>query len=83
MTDAIQQPKNETSCLKREFVYIEICGGGGGGRCRVWRHTFNIMCQFRCFSCLEEHGKLILMRPLTHHLQRRWDQSANQCLADF
>lgn len=30
MTDAIQQPKNETSCLKREFVYIEICGGGGG-----------------------------------------------------
>lgn len=31
----------------------------------------------------KEHGKLILMRLLTHHLQRRWHQSANQCLADF
>lgn len=39
MTDAIQQPKNETSCLNREFknkgilkvnAAVLICGGGGG-----------------------------------------------------
>ena len=30
----------------------------------------------------KERCKLILMRPLTHRLQRRWHQSANQCLAD-
>ena len=29
------------------------------------------------------HGRLILMRLLTHNLQRRWHQSANQCSSDF